>query len=334
MLDPARLLRNWIDVPSPTGDEGVFAERVLRDLHDLGVSARIVLAAPGRPNVVAGGEPARVVLCTHLDVVAPHIPSSEDAEAIYGRGACDAKGCMVAMVLAWLALDEAERAQVGLLFVAGEEGDHVGARAARELPWHPRSVIVGEPCGLEVALAQKGMLKVRIAATGVAAHSAFPELGDSAIHRLLDALERLRAMPLPTSAALGETTYHVGLIEGGVAANVVAPSASAVVMFRQTVPAAELARAVEVAVGDGLRVEVLGGSDPVVYAGREGRTLVVPFNTDATHLAGWAERVLLAGPGDLRTAHGAGERIRKGALQAGAEQYLELLRHELAVPNA
>ena len=330
------MLRSWIDVPSPTGEEGAFAARVVTDLRALGVPARAVEAAPGRPNVVAGGEPPRVVLCTHLDVVAPHIPSSDDGDAVHGRGACDAKGCMVAMVLAWLALDAAEREAVGLLFVAGEEGDHAGARAAWALPWRPQSVILGEPCGLTVARAQMGMLKVRIVAEGVAAHSACPERGVSAIHRLLDALERLRAVPLPATSELGPSTMHIGLIEGGVGANVIAPSASAVAMFRQVVPAAELAALLEAAVaGPGVTVEVLGGSDPIRFErGGHGRTAVVPFNTDAATLHGWAERVLLAGPGEIAFAHSAEERIDKAALLAGARQFTELVRHELAVPHA
>lgn len=336
MFEPIPLLRRWIDVPSPTGDEGAFAARVVADLRALGVPARAVEAAPGRPNVVAGAEPAQVVLCTHLDVVAPHVPSSEDATAVWGRGACDAKGCMVAMVAAWLALDAGERGRVGLLFVAGEEGDHCGARAAWDLPWRPASVVLGEPCGLTVARAQMGMLKVRVVAEGVAAHSACPERGVSAIHRLLDALGRLRAMPLPSRPDLGASTMHVGLIAGGVGANVIAPSAEATAMFRQTVPAAELAAAVAQAVeAEGVRVEVLGGSDPIRFerAG-QGETAVVPFNTDAATLEGWAPRVLLAGPGELVVAHSAEERIDKAALHAGARQYVELVRHELALPHA
>ena len=308
----------------------------MEDLRALGVPARLVEAAPGRPNVVAGADDPEVVLCTHIDVVDPPIPSSEDDTWIYGRGACDAKGCMVAQVAAWLALDPASRERVGLLFVAGEERDHVGAMAARSLPFQPASVILGEPCDLLVSRAQKGMLKLRVMATGVAAHSAYPDCGVSAIHRLLDALSRLRSAEMPRSQELGETTFHVGLVSGGVAPNVIAPEAEAVVMFRQVVPAAELLGFVEpVVAGEGVTTEVLGHSDPILFAVPPGVPLgVVPFNTDASHLLGWAGRVLLAGPGEMTTAHGPSERIRKSDLLAGAQQYVELVRHELLLRDA
>ncbi|HEY4562971.1 MAG TPA: M20/M25/M40 family metallo-hydrolase, partial [Thermoanaerobaculia bacterium] len=247
------LTRALIDIDSTTGKEREVGELLFRHLEDLvdrfdGGAVERMPVEENRFNVFAAwGEPA-VVLSTHMDTVPPFFPSSEDDEFIRGRGACDTKGGIAAMIQAARELLEEGVRGFGLLFMVGEETDSLGAQVANRQPKGSRYLINGEPTENRLALGSKGYLYIRLEAEGRAAHSAYPELGESAIDRLLDVLARLRALPLPTDPVLGETTLNVGTLAGGRAANVVADQARAEVTVRTVGPAAEVKRRISEAV--------------------------------------------------------------------------------------
>src|ERR1700710_762254 len=251
-MHPFELTRALIDIDSSTGrggEGGAFLFHVLGQLAGKtgGVVERMAVEE-GRFNVLATwGEPA-VVLSTHMDTVPPYFASSEDDEFLYGRGACDTKGGSAAMIQAdRVQLDDGVRG-FGLLFVVGEETDSLGAQVANRQPRGARYLINGEPTENRLALGSKGYLYLRIEAEGIAAHSAYPELGDSGVDKLLDVLARLRTLPLPTDPILGETTLNIGTLAAGRAANVVADQARAEVTVRTVGPAAEVKRRLSEAV--------------------------------------------------------------------------------------
>jgi acetylornithine deacetylase len=357
------LTRALIDVDSVTGRERAVGELLAARLE-------VAAAATGgrvermpvegdRFNLFAAWDDPEVVLSTHLDTVPPFLPASEDGESIHGRGACDAKGAIAAMVCAAAELLAEGRRGFGLLFVVGEETDSAGAIAADREPRGARWLIAGEPTGNRLAAGSKGALYLALAATGRMAHSAYPELGDSAIDRLLAALARLRRVPLPISELLGETTLNVGTLAGGRAPNVVADEARAEVMIRTVGDTGELRRALHAAVAGGaelprpLDAEVAGGvgdaSGGGTRDGEEGRdggvrivverevpamrlrtlpgyaTTVVKFTSDVPRLAAWGEPFLV-GPGSIHLAHTPEERVGKEELREAVRLYARLVR--------
>lgn len=324
-----RLTRQLVDVESVTGGEGAVGELLDRHLGELaarhgGTVERLPVAA-GRFNLFAAwGEPA-VVLSTHMDTVPPFIPSSEDAEHIHGRGACDAKGAIAAMLAATEELLAAGVRGFGVLFVVGEETDSAGADAANQTPRGARFLIDGEPTGNCLALGSKGMLYLAVETTGRAAHSAYPELGDSAIDQLLAALGRLRQVALPAAPPLGETTLNIGTLAGGRAANVVADQARAEVMVRTVGDTTVLRRDLLAALPPA-RAAVVRETPAVRLRALPGfATCVVKFTTDIPRLSAWGEPLLL-GPGSIHVAHTPAERVAKSELVAAAGLYAELVR--------
>ena len=224
-IDPERVeaavlhLVRLVDAPSVSGKEAPAVDEAERIASELGLRSARMAVAPGRENLLVGDPEPKVLLCTHLDTVPPHIPARRDATHVHGRGSADAKGIAMAMLYGLAELTErGEGEGIACLLVVGEETDHAGAIAAAQTQLRPAHIVLGEPCGLVPARAQKGLLKIVLSASGSAGHSAYPELGASAIHRLLDALTALRARPLPADAELGASTLNVGTINGGVAA--------------------------------------------------------------------------------------------------------------------
>lgn len=319
-----------IDAESLSGSEEPAVAAALAICEALGLPARRMPAGPGRDNVLAGAEDAAIVLCTHLDTVPPFIGASVDATHVHGRGACDAKGVAIAMLHALRAVRAASPAgaeRVACLLVVGEETDHLGAKAAVAAGLRPEHVLLGEPCGLLPAVAQKGLLKLDLATTGQAGHSAYPEVGTSAVHTLLDALQALRAAALPADAALGETTVNVGAIHGGIAANVIAPDARASVLIRCAAPVDAVLNAVRGVLPPGVAATEVSRAEPrdfdVLGAASDGTGPAVPFNTDANVLAATGARLSLFGPGDMRCAHAAREKLAIADLARGIAAYAE-----------
>lgn len=325
----AHLVR-LIDAPSLSGSEEPAVAEAARIADDLGLPHRRMTAAPGRDNLLVGAPAPAVVLCTHLDTVPPFIPASVEGDTVFGRGACDAKGVAVAMLYALASLREhGEGDDVGVLLVVGEETDHVGAQAVARSDLRPEHVVLGEPCGVAPAGAQKGLARLRIRTSGKAGHSAYPELGASAIHRLVEALARLLEGPsLPAEAGYGTTTVNVGQVSGGLAANVIAPEAEALVLIRCAAPVDEIVAAVRSRVaGDGVELTELGRAEPVVFdVADQPAGEAVPFNTDAHTLAPLGARMSLLGPGDMRCAHSPDEQLTMQDLAEGVAAYRAVVR--------
>jgi acetylornithine deacetylase len=331
LTDAFELTRALVALETPTGSEAAATDLLERALTRVGYRAVRQPVSPGRDNLLAFREPPALVFSTHVDCVPPYVPLSEDDEAIRGRGSCDAKGLAAAMVAAAERLAAGGERRVGLLFLVGEENGSDGARVAAELEPRGRFLVNGEPTENRLSIGQKGSLRVDLHATGRAAHSAYPEEGESAIAALLDTIERIRRMPLAHDPLLGPSTLNVGLIRGGVAPNVLAPEASAQILIRTVEPTDRLRTAIRALAGPGVAVGFpvelpfhKGGAAP---AGWE--TTVVSYASDLPFLTTWGECYQL-GPGTIRVAHTAEEHIRKADLLRGVDLYVRLATDLLA----
>lgn len=335
-VDLVALTRRLMDIESTSFNEGEVGRELVEILTGRGFLVETMPVeqplkgerASERFNVYAGaadGEAPDVVFSTHMDTVPPYVASSEDEEFIYGRGACDAKGIIAAQIAAADRL-RAEGIRVGLLFVVGEERDSAGAKVANRHPRGSRFLINGEPTENRLAVASKGTLRVKLTATGKLAHSAYPELGESAVHKLLEALAHVMALPLPVTEDVGPSTLNVGLIEGGRAPNVVADHAEAELLIRLVGPAEETRAAVLKAVGKLAEVAFTLEIPFQRLRAIEGLpTMVAAFTTDIPWLSMWGEPLLL-GPGSIHVAHTREERLAKRELMEAVELYVKVAR--------
>ena len=331
MIDPVALTRSLVDIDSTTGREGEVAAWLAGLLRDGGYQVIEQPVTAGRFNLYAHlGTPPQIVLSTHFDCVPPFFPSRVERGLVFGRGACDAKGIIAAQIAAAELLRASGETRFALLFLAGEERGSDGARVANEhAPAGIRYLINGEPTDNRLGAATRGVLRVRLHAAGRAAHSAFPELGDSAIDKLLDALMVIRGIALPDDPILGRTHYTVGLIEGGVAPNVVSPHASAELLFRTVGDGArvlELLKVVETLVTveqvldiAAVRMHTLPGFESAVF----------PFTTDVPVLTRWGTPMLI-GPGSIHVAHTDEEHVSIDELLQAVKLYRSLAERLLA----
>jgi len=264
-----------------------------------------------------------------MDTVPPFIPSSEDESCIYGRGSCDAKGIIAAQIAAAEKL-RAEGIHVGLLFLVGEERDSQGAKVANQQSPGCKFLVNGEPTENRIAIASKGTLRVELTAKGRMAHSAYPELGESAIDKLLDALNRLRAMELPTVEGIGPSMMNIGVIEGGRAPNVIPDHARAHLLYRLVGPTAQLRRELERTVNGLAKAEFVLEIPFVRLRTLDGLpTMVAAFTTDIPVLSSWGEP-LLVGPGSIHVAHTEGEYIEKKQLHDAVGLYCTIAKRLIA----
>lgn len=339
-VDPIELTKQMVAIDSTTYHEGAcgrFLESLLVAggwaVERMAVEQPELARTPGggtgeRFNVYATspGVGAEVVLSTHMDTVPPFLgPARDDGTYLYGRGVCDAKGILAAQIAAGEQL-RAEGVPVGLLFLVGEERDSAGAAVANQQPRSSRFLINGEPTDNRLALASKGALRVELRAHGKMAHSAYPELGESAIDKLLAALRDVQALDLPTVEGIGDTTLNVGLISGGRAPNVIADAAEAHLLVRLVGPAEGIRAAIVKAAAGRCEVEFSLELPFVQMRAVDGfETMVAKFTTDIPSLTKWGEPFLL-GPGSIHTAHTPDERIAKAELLEAVELYVRLAR--------
>lgn len=322
------LTRQLVDIESITGNEGPVGHFLAQQLQRLGYNVQRIVAEGERANVYATAPEQpnpTVVFSTHMDTVPPFIASSEDESRIYGRGSCDAKGIIAAQIAA---AEELRRqgTYVGLLFLVGEERDSLGAKVANQRPNSCKFLINGEPTENRVAIASKGALRVELTASGRMAHSAYPELGESAIDKLVEALHRLRAMTLPFDPEVGPCTLNIGLIEGGRAPNVIPDIARALLLYRLIGPSEQLRREIVTTVGDLARAEFTLEIPFVRLRTFQGlSTMVAAFTTDIPALSNWGQP-LLVGPGSIHVAHTEGEHVEKGELGKSIELYSAIAR--------
>jgi acetylornithine deacetylase len=283
-----------------------------------GERANVYATSPQTPN------PA-IVFSTHMDTVPPFIASSEDDQKIYGRGSCDAKGIIATQIAAAKHL-KAQGINVGLLFLVGEERDSAGAKVANQQANRCKFLINGEPTENRVAIASKGSLRVQLTAAGRMAHSAYPELGDSAINKLIEALHRLQPMKLPSDPEIGPCTMNIGVIEGGRAPNVIADRARAQLLYRLIGPAEDLRHEIVAAVGDLANVEFTLEIPAVRLRTFEGLpTMVAAFTTDIPTLSNWGQPMLI-GPGSIHVAHTEGEYVEKRQLNEAVELHCAIAK--------
>jgi acetylornithine deacetylase len=328
-VDPVAFARGLIDIDSTTGREGEAGRWLARELRGFGFDVIEQAVDSERCNVIAApaagaGRPS-VVLSTHFDCVPPFFPSRVDGNRLYGRGSCDAKGILAAQVAAVDRLRQDGEMRVGLLFVVGEERGSDGAKLANDVARGSRFLVNGEPTESRMGAATRGILRIRLHAAGRAAHSSFPELGLSAIDTLLDTLIELRRLPLPEDAVLGRTYYTIGLISGGVAPNVVSPSAEAEVMFRTVGPGRDVRDAIA-SLESRVSIEHVLEVPPVKMKTVPGfETAVFPYTTDIPFLDAWGQP-LLFGPGSIHVAHTADEYMSISELHAAVDSYVRIAK--------
>ena len=331
-IDPVGLTRSLVDIDSTTGREGDAGAWLARFLSERGYHVTEQAVSPGRFNVYATLPSApQIVFSTHYDCVPPFFPGREEGGVVFGRGSCDAKGILAAQVAAAERLRARGETRFALLFVVGEERGSDGARVANEqAPDGVRFLVNGEPTDNRLGAATRGVLRVKLRARGRAAHSSFPELGDSAIDKLLDALMVIRGLQFPEDPLLGRTHYTVGLIEGGVAPNVVSPSASAELLFRTVSGGEPIREALNVVEGlvsidpvldvPAVKMHVLDGFDTAVF----------PYTTDVPLLTRFGTPLLI-GPGSIHVAHTDEEHVTIHELREAVDLYESLALRLLAV---
>jgi acetylornithine deacetylase len=324
------LTTQLMNIPSITGSESQVGEFLLRNLQERGYRVERQNVEADRFNVMAFAGTPRFVFCTHMDTVPPILPVREDGDFLYGRGACDTKGIIAAMIEAGDRLRAGGIDSFGYLFVVGEETNGGGAKAANMLKWDTQFVVVGEPTGNKLAQAQKGTLMVDFSSTGRAAHSGYPEEGISAIEKLWSVLSECLVADWGNDPVLGKGSFNVGTFHGGEACNIVPPTARASVMVRTVEPRPAAEDRLRRIVRDRVTVDVLGGANPLFLHLVDGfETTVVSFGSDAPYL-GNLGKALLVGPGSILDAHTANERISRSELIEGADLYERLAKRLLS----
>ncbi len=332
-MDPLNLTRELVAIESPTGAEGRVTAFMAEVLAQMGYRVSRQQVSADRQNLYGYREPPELVFSTHLDCVPPYVPFREDGERLYGRGSCDAKGIAAAMVAAAERLSHYGQRRIGLLFLVGEENGSDGARAAESLEPKGRYLINGEPTENQLCIGQKGSLRADLLAVGRAAHSAYPDEGVSAIAALLDTLERIRRLTLPIDPLLGPSTVNLGLIQGGVAPNVIAPEARAQLLFRTVGPTSPLKQAVASTLAPGVSVSFpveLPSHKASAPAPAGWDTTIVSFASDLPFLTSWGVGYQL-GPGSIKLAHTDGEYVGKTELLDGVDRYVRLAQDLLTV---
>ncbi|MFL6245508.1 MAG: M20/M25/M40 family metallo-hydrolase, partial [Thermoanaerobaculia bacterium] len=333
-FEPIAFARQLIDVPSPTENEFAAAELLDRELSRLGFATRRQDVTPTRFNLLAlAGGPPRVILNSHIDTVPPWFASWEDEQFLYGRGACDTKGIIAAMIAAGDRLRRRGIDEFAFLFVVGEETDSIGAKAANVAfaDLGSQYVVVGEPTESKFARASKGALTCNITFKGVAAHSAYPHLGESAINRMVAAIAEINATDWGSHDVLGKTTVNVGVVRGGERPNIIPAHAECELIFRLVTTPEDVQHRLDTLVANHEgRITMTRGNAPQFMAVPEGaESHVVAFNTDVPWLTSLG-KPLLFGPGSILDAHGAKEKISKRDLLAAVTTYEEMVVSLLA----
>ncbi len=331
------LTKSLMTIPSVSGEEQEVGFYLRDYLELLGWTVELQAVSANQNNVIAYlNETPRVWLSTHMDTVPPFIAPSEDSEKIYGRGACDAKGIIAAQITAAELLRKQGIEDIGLLYTVEEERSSTGAKIANEHPIAAQCeyMINGEPTDNDLAIGSKGAFRAKIKTKGKAAHSAYPEQGDSAIEKLLDILEDVRHTKFPSDEFFGETTCNIATLDGGIALNVVPPNAEAGILIRLTTPEEPIVNALNSLIRDRGELDILSYSLPVKMLAVDGfKQKVVRFTTDIPHLTNWGEPLLL-GPGSILVAHTKDEFVLKNDLEDAVVLYQNLVKELLNAESA
>jgi len=320
------LTKKLVNIPSVTGFEDKIADFLCNYLEGQGFNLKEQIIDKRRRNILAtAGSAPRVILCTHMDTVPPHFSASEDEHYIYGRGACDAKGIMASMIQSAQEMKGEGVTEIGLLIVVGEETDSIGAKKANSLKVGSDFVIFGEPTENKLGIAHKGIVTFKITAKGKAAHSAFPQAGESAIEMLLDALQRIYALDFGQDPVMGSSVLNIGTIEGGIAPNVVADSAGAEITIRSVLPSKQILQKVKAVLKKNVEITVLTQSEvQKLFTVPGPDQAILPYGTDIPHLKSFGKPLLL-GPGSFIVAHTEGEKIEKRQLLEAVKIYKDIV---------
>ena len=323
------LTKSLMSIPSTSGEEETVGFFLRDHLESLGWTVELQPVSENQNNVIATlNDTPRVWFSTHMDTVPPYIPPTEDDEKIYGRGSCDAKGIIAAQITAAEQLRKEGIEDIGLLYTVEEERSSTGAKAVNLHPLAAQCeyMINGEPTDNDLAIGSKGTFRLMIRTSGKAAHSAYPEEGDSAIEKLLDILEDVRHTKFPNDEFFGDTTVNIGTIEGGAALNVIPPTAEAGLAIRLTTKKQPIEDAVRRIVRDRGEIEILSFSEPVRMHEVDGfNKKVVRFTTDIPHMPNWGKPLLL-GPGSILVAHTKDEFVKKKDLEDAVGLYVSLAK--------
>jgi len=323
-VDPVTLARRLIDIDSTTGREAEVARVLAAFLRERGYSVLEQPLRDGRSNVIAAAGEPRLVFSTHFDCVPPFFPSRVEGDCLYGRGACDAKGILAAQVAAAERLRASGTTRVGLVFVAGEERGSDGAVAANKIASASEFLINGEPTENRLGAATRGVLRLKLVAEGRAAHSGYPELGDSAIEKLIDALVALRSAQWPSDPELGTTHYTVGVINGGIAPNVIPARAEAEVVFRTVGNHDAVRQVLRAVLSDRIAIEEVVEVPAVRLRTLPGfASAVFAYTTDIPFLNRWGTPLLM-GPGSIHVAHTDQEHVKIADLHHAVDLYVRL----------
>lgn len=323
------LTKELMKIPSVSGEEQKVGEFLGEYLTSLGYKVQLQEVLDGRKNVIAwASDNPKIFLSTHMDTVPPFIPPTEDDEKIFGRGACDAKGIMAAEITAAENLRSEGFENIGLLFTVDEEESSFGSKAANNLPIAEKCkyLINGEPTDLDLAVGSKGSLRMLLKTKGKAAHSAYPEMGESAIEKILDVLQDILKADFPKDEFFGETTLNIGTIKGGLKTNIVPPSAEAGLHIRMVSDLEPIVEALEKAIAGRATLETMSCSLPVKMLAVEGfKQKVVRFTTDIPQLTNWGTPLLL-GAGSILDAHTSHEFVLKRDLEESVRLYENLVK--------
>ncbi len=323
------LTKNLMNIPSVSGEEQKVGAFLGEYLESLGWTVEMQEVSNGCKNVIAYlNETPRVFLSTHIDTVPPFIAPTEDDEKIYGRGACDAKGIIASQITAAEELRKQGIEDIGFLFTVDEEQSSTGAKAANLHPLAAKCefLINGEPTDNDLAIGSKGALRFMIKTSGKAAHSAYPEQGESAIEKLIDILNDVRRIDFPNDEFFGETTCNIGTLEGGMKLNIVPAKAEAGLLIRLTTKKEPVWEILEKIVEGRGELELLSVSEPVKMLAVESfRQKAVRFTTDIPHLPNWGTPLLL-GAGSILDAHTSHEYVLKKDLEESVGLYVNLVR--------
>lgn len=326
MISPISLSKALISISSLTGHEERISKFLGKLLKENGFRIKYIYSESRRPNLFAYTNKPKILFCSHLDTVAPYFPFRENKEQLYGRGACDAKGIIAAQIAAGLKL-KGEGHPIGFLYLVGEEVDHCGAiDVSKKIP-NVDAIIVGEPTENRMASATKGIVKIKLISKGKAAHSAYPDRGKSAIDPLLKTLIRIQKLKFPQDKEIGTSTLNIGVIRGGLAANIIPEEASAEILVRTVMKSRDIFKRLKKCCEKGVMAILQSINDPVrLHAAPHFKTSVVSFNTDIPYLKTKAKKIFLLGPGSILDAHGPHEKISKKEIFKAVRLYEQLVK--------
>ena len=327
-----QLLEKLVNIPSVTDDELHVADFLSDYMQQSGYQIYKQQVSQNRYNIIGTtGQTPVVLFCTHLDTVAPFIPFKNENGLLTGRGTCDAKGILVTMLEAAKRLQQEGEHRFGFAFVVGEEKKSDGAKKAAELNLGSRAVIIGEPTQSKLAVGQKGVLLFRVRAKGIAGHSAYPQKGDSAIHRLISLLNHWVKLDWGQDSFFGKNTLNIGKLYGGSGANVIADHADAEGIFRVATSLSTLKDILNSVTDEHIEINISSETNPQHLGKLDGfEPTIVSFGSDAAYMKPLGT-IYELGPGSIEFAHSDHEQITINEMEQAVPLYIKMVKQILSL---